>query len=146
MHRCWSRQNFGRWHGFFPNFPNFPEKLCTTFAWKVSRTKTINASFWCGLPMKVFMRFSANVGRFFWNQTSFGAIFGRNFRDFAHILKDFARIFDKSNFSGCTYTPAPPASTPLSSHPHTTEYSLRTHGANYKHTDEWKNTTIGICW
>jgi len=116
--------------GFFPELPQICPKRCwATFAYKFSPTKIMKTFFWHDLHKRVFICFSANVGRHFLSQTTLGAIFAQIFRDFAwmfrdfaqicrdfaNIFRDFAQIFDKS--------PAPPPLTPLNAHIFVSNYT-----------------------
>jgi len=93
---------------FRPNFPKLARKLfCATFAYKFSRTKIMNTSFWCNLQKKVFMCFYANRGCHFLKSNNVGRYFHPDFQGFC---PDFQQI---KTFGGALATPAPPPPAPL---------------------------------
>jgi len=96
-HRFRSRQSFGYAKDFCPNFPKLPEKFCVTFAYKFSPTKIIK-TFFGVTSKKVFMCFSAKLGRYFFKVKQRWASF---LRWFSGMLPRFPA---NQNFWGCAYT------------------------------------------
>ena len=78
--------------------PNLPKTFLCDFWLHIFYYKYHKDLFWCDLQKKVFVCFSANVGRHFFKTNNVGhQIFARIFKNFAQIFTDFSRIF--SNFS-----------------------------------------------
>ena len=80
--------------------PNLHEMFLCDVAYKFSPTKIMKTLFWYDLQKRSSLYFSANVGRHFWNQTTLGPIFAR-------VIRDFARIFDKTKLLGVRLHPHP---------------------------------------
>jgi len=97
-HRFRSRHIFGVAKDFFPNFPKLPRKVfCATFSCKFSPQRS-SRPFLVWPPLKVFMCFSANLGRRVLKSATLGTIFTR-------IIRDDAKIFSKSKLLGVRLHP-----------------------------------------
>jgi len=88
-HRFRTRQIFGVAKDFCPNFPKLTRKVfCATFACIFSPQSSTRA-FLVRPPIKVFMCFSANLGRRFLKTSNIGHYF---YPDFQGCCKDFQQI------------------------------------------------------
>jgi len=102
--RCRNRQILGVQRISARTSPNLLEKfLCKFCSQQIFSHNDHKELFLNRPPNKVFMCFSANLGRYFLIQATLGAFFTR-------IFRDFAQIFIKSNFLGCACTPYTPTS------------------------------------
>jgi len=101
-HRCRSRQIFGV-RRILPEFRQTCAKsfLCN-FCLQIFFHKD-----WCNLQNKVFMSFSANLGRHVLKPNNVGRQF---YLDFQGFCQDFQQI---KTFGGPLATPSPPFPTPL---------------------------------
>ena len=117
-HRCRSRYIFGCEKDFCPNFPKRARKIfCETFDYKFSPTRIMKYLYWCDLRIKVFMCFSANVGRQFLKPSNVGHHFLHGclgnfpifFRDFPHKCQGFCPDFQPIKTFGSACTPCTPA-------------------------------------
>jgi len=87
--------------------PNFHEVFCATFSYKFSPQRLLR-HFLVWPPKKVFMCFSANLGRRFWKSSNVGQHF---YADYHGCCQDFQQI--KTTFKCALASPAPPPPTPL---------------------------------
>jgi len=97
------------WGIFDRIFPNLLEKFLCDFCLQIFPQKDHEDLFWCDFQNKIFICFSANVGRNF--QTTFGHHFCLNFQGFlprfSGVLPGFST---NQNFWGALASPPP---TPL---------------------------------
>ena len=87
---CRSRQNLGVQRIFARIFRNLPEKLSCNLCLQIFSPKDHKDFFCVNSKKKVFMCFSANLGRHFLKSSNV-------WRYFIRIFRDFAQIFGKSN-------------------------------------------------
>jgi len=100
-HRFRSRHIFGVTKEFCPNFPKLPQKVfCATFSYKLSPQRSLRP-FLVWPPQKVFMCFSANLGRRFLKSSNVGHYF---YADYQECCLDFQQI---KTFGCALASPAP---------------------------------------
>ena len=106
-HRFRSRKIFGAAKDFCPIFSKLRRKVfCATFVHKFSPTKIIK-TFFGVTSEKVFMCFSANLGRHFLKSSNVGSHF---YAYFQGCCPDFQQI---TTFGGALAPSSPPPPTPL---------------------------------
>jgi len=86
IHRRRSKEIFGGAKDFRPNFSKLARKFFLRLLPTNLHPKIMKIIFWCGLQKKVFICFSANVGRHFLKSNNVGRHFCPDFRGYCQDI------------------------------------------------------------